>query len=138
MSRRNGWLGRSSSRGGRPIDGRRCQIRDGREESSMAEPFLDGQALTRRRGGGHIRELAHVIDKDETRPAQMDFVAGRQLPFVLQCVGIDARAVEPVESANPPALTVVINFALLSAAEIVLEDDAIGSAPDHPGSMADG
>src|SRR5882724_5144474 len=68
----------------------------------------------------------------------MDFVARRQLPFALQCVGIDARAVEAVEVADPPTLIRVINFGVFPAAEIVLENDAIGPGPAHGISMADG
>src|SRR5260370_17743517 len=101
----------------------------------MAEPFLDGKALRIRlfvswsfshQYRGHVRELAHVLNKNKASPAHVNFVARRQLPFTLQGVAVDARAVEAVEIAHAPAAVGMIDLGMFAAAEIVLQDDAVG------------
>ena len=60
------------------------------------------------------------------RLAEVDVVAGGEVELGGEAVAVDAGAVEAVEVADTPAAIGVEDLGVLAAAQLVLEDDAIG------------
>src|SRR5713101_9313232 len=88
--------------------GRRL-IGTGCEKARVPQALLDSQAFARRRSRRQIRKLSHVFDKEQMRPAQMNFVTRGQLTFTFQGFRVDAGAVEAVEVAQTPTAIGVID-----------------------------
>jgi hypothetical protein len=76
-----------------------------------------------------VRQLAHVLDEDQVRAADVDLVAGGELPIAVEALVVDARAVEAAHVADVPVAVSVEQLGVLAAAQVVLEDDATGWRP---------
>ena len=68
--------------------------------------------------------------------ADADLIIGRQLPFAIERLTVNARAVETVEIAQAPVTVGVIDLGVLAAALLVLQDDAIGVGPAQRVALA--
>src|SRR5262249_25522759 len=59
-----------------------------------------------------------------------------QLPFAVEPDVVDARAIETVEVADAPAAGAVADLGVLAAAQVVLEDNAVGRGPPQRVGLA--
>src|SRR4029077_979712 len=92
--------------------------RDGSQETGLPQPFFDRYSLLRRRSGRGVGQLAHVLDKYQVGPSQVDLVPGRQLPLRIKSFPVEARAVEAIEIAQTPAAFAVVDLRVLPAAQV--------------------
>src|SRR5262249_49193353 len=91
--------------------------------------------------GGRTRrvgELVHVLDEEKVRPAQTDLVAGVQVGLALDPFPVDTNTVETVQVADAPAAVSQANLGMLAAAQVVLENDAIGGSPAQGTALGGG
>src|SRR6516162_7139342 len=125
-------------RGRARLAGRLGQLRLRSQEARLPQSLADGHALRLRLVLllRQVRQLIHVVHEQQVGTAQMDFILRSQLPFGIEANAIDARTVEAVEVADTPTAAAETDLSVLAAAQVVLEDDAIGRGPAQSVGLA--
>ncbi len=102
----------------------------------MPQPLLDRHSLVAAPNQWDFGQLAHIFYEKQGGASDVNFVVGRQAPFVIEAITVHPRAVEAVEVVEAPAAVGKVDLGVLPAAQVVLENNVVGVSPAQGVTLA--